>query len=118
MSSSAPTSKPEHQNTFDNLFKTCIIQQALQAVTVAGTGFEFNYTHELSHLTELCLQQGGHTNHGASFRFTLTVFMGVQETQEKQQQTLPVAAALWVRSICDMLSVCGFCSHSETLQAN
>jgi hypothetical protein len=62
---------------FDSLFKTCIIQVALQAVTVASTDFEFNYTHELSHLTKLCLQQGGQTNHRASFRFTITVFLGV-----------------------------------------
>ena len=92
--------------------------------TVAGTDFQFTYTHthtqarEPSHLTELCLQQGGHTNHTASFRFILTVFMGVKETKEKQQQTLPVPAVLWVSSICDMLSVCGFCYHSESLQAN
>jgi len=49
---------------------------ALQAVTVAGTDFEFNYTHELPHLTKLCLQQGGNTTHTANFRFTLTVFTG------------------------------------------
>jgi hypothetical protein len=93
MSSSAPTPKPKHQNTFiwrlvQNLYNT---SGTTSSYTVAGTDFEFIYTHEHSHLTELCLQKGGHTIHTACFRFTLTVFMGVKETQEK----LPIAAVLW-----------------------
>jgi len=120
MSSSAPTPKSEHQNAFvwqlvQNLYNT---GGPTSSYTVAGTDFEFNYAHELSHLTELCLQQGGNTNHRASFRFTLTVFMGVKEIHKKQEQTFPVPAVQWVSSLCDMLSVCGFCYHSESLQPN